>query len=37
MTDSELKLMATAASIGLNKIPKDGYSKPAAIGTPIKL
>lgn len=37
ITDTELKLMAAAAKIGLNKIPKNGYSTPAATGTPIEL
>ena len=37
ITETELKLMATLAIIGLNRIPKNGYSTPAAIGTPIVL
>jgi len=34
ITDTELKLMAAAAIIGDNKIPKTGNNKPAAIGIP---
>jgi len=34
ITETELKLIATAAIIGDNKIPKKGYKTPAAIGTP---
>src|SRR5579884_4129000 len=37
ITDTELKLMAAAAKIGLRRIPKNGYSTPAATGTPIAL
>jgi hypothetical protein len=37
MTDTELKLIAVAAIIGLSKIPKKGYNNPAATGTPSKL
>ena len=37
ITDTELKLIAAAAIIGLNRIPKNGYNTPAAIGTPIVL
>lgn len=37
ITETELKLMAAAAIIGLSKIPKNGYSIPAAIGTPTEL
>jgi hypothetical protein len=37
MTDTELKLIAAAAIIGLRRIPKNGYKIPAAIGTPIEL
>ena len=37
MTDTELKLMAAAAMIGLNKIPNLGYRMPAAMGTPTEL
>ena len=34
ITDTELKLIAAAANMGLSKIPNTGYSTPAAIGTP---
>jgi hypothetical protein len=34
MTETELKLIAAAAIIGLSRIPKNGYNTPAAIGTP---
>lgn len=34
ITETELKLIANAAIIGDNKIPKNGYKTPAAIGTP---
>ena len=34
MTDTELKLMAKAAIIGDNNIPKNGNKTPAAMGTP---
>jgi hypothetical protein len=34
ITDTELKLIAAAAIIGLSSRPKNGYSTPAAIGTP---
>ena len=34
MTDTELKLIAAAAIIGLSRIPKNGYSNPAASGMP---
>jgi hypothetical protein len=37
ITDTELKLMAAAAMIGLNSSPKNGYSTPAASGTPSEL
>ena len=37
MTETELKLIAAAARIGLSSHPKNGYSTPAAIGTPIEL
>jgi hypothetical protein len=33
-TDTELKLIAAAAIMGLNKMPKNGYRTPAARGTP---
>src|ERR1041385_4278923 len=32
MTDTELKVIAAAAIIGLRSRPKSGYSTPAAIG-----
>lgn len=34
ITETELKLMAAAAIIGLRRIPKKGYSAPAASGMP---
>lgn len=34
ITETELKLIARAAIIGDNKIPKNGNNTPAAIGTP---
>ena len=34
ITETELKLIATAANIGESKIPKNGNKIPAAIGTP---
>jgi len=34
MTETELKLIAAAASMGDSKMPKSGYSTPAATGTP---
>ena len=37
ITETELKLMAAAAKMGLSSIPKNGYRTPAAIGTPIAL
>lgn len=37
ITETELKLIAAAAMIGDNKIPKNGYSTPAAIGMPAVL
>ena len=37
MTDTELNVMAAAAIIGLSRMPKNGYRRPAAIGTPITL
>lgn len=37
ITDTELKLIAAAAMIGLRSIPKNGYRTPAAIGTPMEL
>ena len=37
ITETELKLIAAAAIIGDNSIPKNGYNRPAAIGTPTEL
>ena len=37
ITDTELKLIAAAARMGLSSMPKNGYSTPAAIGTPTEL
>lgn len=37
ITDTELKLIAKAAIIGDNNMPKNGYKIPAATGTPITL
>jgi len=37
ITDTELKLIAAAAMMGDNSNPKNGYSSPAAIGTPNEL
>ena|SRR5215470_9482690 len=37
ITETELKLIAAAARIGLSSTPKNGYNTPAAIGTPIEL
>lgn len=37
ITDTELKLIAAAAIIGDNNIPKNGNSSPAAMGIPITL
>ena len=37
ITDTELKLIAAAAIIGLSRMPNDGYSTPAATGTPSAL
>jgi len=34
ITDTELKLIAAAAMIGESNKPKNGYSTPAATGTP---
>jgi len=34
MTDTELKLIAAAAKMGLSRMPKNGYRMPAAMGTP---
>lgn len=37
ITDTELKLIAAAAIIGESSKPKNGYSNPAATGTPSML
>ena len=37
ITETELKLIAAAATMGLSRRPKTGYSTPAAIGTPSEL
>jgi len=37
MTETEEKLIASAAIIGLSSQPKNGYSTPAAIGMPSRL
>jgi len=37
MTETELKLMASAAIIGESSHPVKGYSTPAANGTPSEL
>ena len=37
MTETELRLMASAAIIGDNSQPVNGYSSPAASGTPSEL
>jgi hypothetical protein len=37
ITETELNVMAALAIIGLSSKPKNGYSAPAAIGTPSKL
>ena len=37
MTDTELRLIAAAASMGLRRRPNAGYRTPAAIGTPSTL
>ena len=34
ITDTELKVMAAPASMGLKRMPHNGYSAPAATGTP---
>lgn len=36
-TETDDRLMAAAAIIGDNRMPKNGYSRPAAIGTPAEL
>jgi hypothetical protein len=37
ITDTELKLIAAAATVGPNTTPNHGYRMPAAIGTPTAL
>lgn len=37
ITETELKLIATAAIIGERSIPKSGKNTPAAIGMPAEL
>jgi hypothetical protein len=37
ITETELKLIAAAAMMGLKRIPKAGYSTPAATGIPTTL
>ena len=37
ITETELKLIAALASMGLSSTPNHGYSTPAAIGTPMRL
>ena len=37
ITDTELRLIAALAMIGLKRMPKNGYSTPAATGTPSTL
>ncbi|ABZ96578.1 Hypothetical protein LEPBI_I0439 [Leptospira biflexa serovar Patoc strain 'Patoc 1 (Paris)'] len=37
ITEAELRLMASAAISGDNNHPVNGYSTPAAIGTPMPL
>ena len=37
MTDTELRIIAAAAIIGLSRMPKNGYITPAAMGTPTAL
>jgi hypothetical protein len=37
ITDTELRLIAAAAIIGLRSSPAKGYRTPAAIGTPKRL
>ena len=34
ITETELKVMAAAAKMGLNRTPRAGYRTPAATGTP---
>ena len=37
ITETELKLIAAAAIMGLSSRPKNGYRIPAAMGTPSEL
>jgi hypothetical protein len=37
ITETELKLIAAAAIIGLRRMSKDGHNTPAAIGTLIEV
>jgi hypothetical protein len=37
ITETELKLIASAAIIGERSMPKNGYNMPAAMGIPIVL
>ena len=37
ITETELKLIAAAAMMGLRRMPKAGYSAPAATGIPMTL
>jgi hypothetical protein len=37
ITETELKVIAALARMGLSNRPKKGYSAPAAIGIPIEL
>ncbi len=37
MTETELKVMAALAIMGLRSRPKKGYRTPAAMGTPREL
>ncbi len=37
MTETELKIMAALARMGLRSKPKNGYNAPAAMGTPSRL
>jgi hypothetical protein len=37
ITETELNVIAALANIGLSSNPKNGYSTPAAIGTPSEL
>ena len=37
ITDTELKLIAALAMMGLSNTPKNGYNAPAATGTPSAL